>query len=191
MEYGVYVQHTSGGNMILVCLYVDDILLTMGYSDEMVKFKKVLMNEFEMTDLGKLLYSLRMEILYSEKGIIVQQLKYELELLKIFKLINCKSALTLAETNHKLDSDTEGNDVDATTFKQLLGSLRYLCNIIPDICYAIGMISRFMNKSKWSQYQAVVRILKYIKGTLEFGVLFSYGAEKYEDQGDEASEIDD
>ena len=28
MEYGVYVQHTSEGNMILVCLYVDDILLT-------------------------------------------------------------------------------------------------------------------------------------------------------------------
>ena len=40
----------------------------------------VLMNEFEMTDLGNTLYFLGMEILYSEKGIILHQLKYELEL---------------------------------------------------------------------------------------------------------------
>lgn len=50
MEYNVYVQHTSEGNMILVCLYVDDILLTGSCEYEIVKFKKELMNEFEMTD---------------------------------------------------------------------------------------------------------------------------------------------
>lgn len=69
MEYGVYVQNTSQGNMIVVCLYVDDILLTGSCSNEIVKFKKVLMNEFEMTDLGKMVYFLGMEILYFEKGI--------------------------------------------------------------------------------------------------------------------------
>ena len=53
MEYGVYVQHTSKGNMILVCLYVDDILLTGSSEQEIAEFKKVLMNAFEMTDLGK------------------------------------------------------------------------------------------------------------------------------------------
>ncbi|XP_050908478.1 uncharacterized protein LOC127122131 [Lathyrus oleraceus] len=106
MEYDVYVQHTSNSNMILVCLYVDDILLTENFSDEIVKFKK---------------------------------LKYELELLKRFELINCKSAITPAETNHKLDSDVEGDCVDATIFKQLVDSLRYLCNTRPDIYYAVGM----------------------------------------------------
>ncbi|XP_058732763.1 uncharacterized mitochondrial protein AtMg00810-like [Vicia villosa] len=159
MEYGVYVQHTFGGNMILVCLYVDDILLAGSYCDDIVKFKKVPMNEFEMTGLGKLVYSLGMEILYSEKGIILHQLKYELELLKRFELTNCKSAVTPIETNHKLDSDDEGDDIDATTFKQLVYSLRYLCNTRPDICYAVRMMSMLMNKPKWSHYQAVVRIL--------------------------------
>ncbi|XP_050877568.1 secreted RxLR effector protein 161-like [Lathyrus oleraceus] len=43
------------------------------------------------------------------------------------------------------------------------------------------MVSRFMNKPKWSHYQAVVRILRYIKGTLRYGVLFSYGV-KYESE---------
>ncbi|XP_050889780.1 uncharacterized protein LOC127095083 [Lathyrus oleraceus] len=69
----------------------------------------------------------------------LMSLKYELELQKIFELINCKSTITHVETNPKLDFDVEGDDVDATTFKQLVGSLRYLCNTRPDICYAFGM----------------------------------------------------
>lgn len=64
------------------------------------------------------------------------------------------------------------NDVEATIFKQLVGSLRYLCNTRPDICYAVGMVSRLMNKPKWSYYQVAVRILRYIKETLKYGALF-------------------
>ncbi|XP_050909674.1 uncharacterized protein LOC127123506 [Lathyrus oleraceus] len=79
------------------------------------------------------------ELMYLDKGIILHKLKYELELLEIFELTNCKSAIIPAETNHKLDSDVEGDDVDATTFKQLVGSLRYLYNTIFDIYYAVGM----------------------------------------------------
>ena len=149
MEYGVYVQH-SGSNMILVCLYVDDILLTGSCPEDIIKFKKVLMNEFEMTDLGNMVYFLGIKILYSKEGIILHQLKYELELLNKFKLENYKATVTPSETNHKLDSDSEGEDVDATIFKQLVGSLRYLCNTKPYISYAVGLVSRFMSKPKWS-----------------------------------------
>src|ERR1051325_1735109 len=133
------------------------------------------MNEFEMTDLGNMVYFLGMETLYSKEGIILHQFKYELELLKKFKLENCKVVVTQSETNHKLDSNSKPEDVDAMIFKQLVGSLRYLCNTRPDISYAVGLVSRFMSKPKWSHYQAAVRILRYIKGTLKFGILFPSG----------------
>ncbi|XP_050874954.1 uncharacterized mitochondrial protein AtMg00810-like [Lathyrus oleraceus] len=175
MEYGVYMQHTSDGNVIQVCLYVGDILLTWSCTFEINKFKKVLMNEFDMTDLGSMVYFLWMEILHSEKGIIMHQLKYELELLKKFELLNCKSEVTPAKTNHNLDSDFYGEDVDDIPFKQLVGCLRYLCNNRPDICYTVGMVSRFMIKPKWSYYQATIRILNYVKGTLRHGILFPSG----------------
>ena len=68
----------TDNNMILVCLYVDDILLTGSCLEDIKKFKEVLMNEFEMTDLGKMTYFLGMEIMYSKKGIILHQLKYEI-----------------------------------------------------------------------------------------------------------------
>ncbi|XP_050891006.1 uncharacterized mitochondrial protein AtMg00810-like [Lathyrus oleraceus] len=177
MEYGLYVQHIYDSNMILVCLYFDDILLTGSCSDEITKFKKVLMNEFEITDIENMIYFLGMEILYFDKGIIFHQLKYELELLKRFDLINYKSAITHAETNKKLDSDVKGDDIDATIFKQLVDCLRYLCNTISDICYAVEMVSRFINKPEWSDYQVIVMILRYIKGTWKYGLLFSFDCE--------------
>ncbi|XP_050920534.1 secreted RxLR effector protein 161-like [Lathyrus oleraceus] len=135
------------------------------------------MNEFEMSDVGNMVYFPGMEIMYSEKGMILHQLKYELELLKRFELLNCKVDVTPADTNQKLDSDSDGDNVDVAMFKQLVGSLRYLCNTIPDICYAVGTVNRFMSKPKWSHYQAGIRILRYIKGTLKYGVLFPSSVE--------------
>ncbi|XP_058747163.1 secreted RxLR effector protein 161-like [Vicia villosa] len=55
--------------------------------------------------------------------------------------------------------------------------MRYLYNTKPGICYTIGMVSMFMSKPKWSHYQATVRILRYIKRTVKFGVLFPSGSE--------------
>lgn len=89
--------------------------------------------------------------------------------------MNCKSAVTPAERNHKLDSDADGKEVDATTFKQLADSLRYPCNSRPGICYAVGMVSRFLSKPKWSHYQDAVKILRPVKGILRHGIMFPYG----------------
>ncbi|XP_050915280.1 secreted RxLR effector protein 161-like [Lathyrus oleraceus] len=94
-----------------------------------------------MTDLGNIVYFLGMDIMYSEKGIILHQLKYELEL-------NCKVDVIPANAIQKLNSDLD-----------------------------VGMVSMFMSKPKWSRYQAAVRILRYIKGTLKYGVWFPSGAE--------------
>ncbi|XP_050919433.1 uncharacterized mitochondrial protein AtMg00810-like [Lathyrus oleraceus] len=152
MEYDVYVQHTYEGNMIMTCLNVDCILLTRSSERVIAKFKKMLMNEFEIIDLVKMTYFLRMEFMYYEKGVFLHQRKYELELLMRFELLSCKVVVTPAETDHKLDFDSKMDDVDVTTFKLLVGSLRYLCNTRPDICYVVGMISRFMSKPKWSHY---------------------------------------
>lgn len=55
--------------------------------------------------------------------------------------------------------------------------MRYLCNTRSDICYVVGIVGRFRNKPKWPHYQVAVRILRYIKGTLKYGVLFPSDAE--------------
>jgi len=61
-------------------------------------------------------------------------------------------------------------------FSQIVGSLRYLCNSRPDICYLVSVISKFMHDPRKYYWTTTKRILRYIKGTMNFGLLFPYGA---------------
>jgi len=69
-EYGVYVQAVAS-DITLICPYVDNLLVTGNNINNMKKFKQLMMNEFEMTDLGNLSYFLGMEFIRNEKGIIL------------------------------------------------------------------------------------------------------------------------
>jgi len=75
-------------------------------------------------------------------------------------------------TNAKLDECNNEERVEPTEFKQIVRSLRYLYNNIPDMCFAISIISRFMNDPRKSHLTTAKRILRYVKGTLKLGLLF-------------------
>lgn len=182
VEYGVYVMNSKDSGMLIICLYVDDLLLTGSDPEEIKEFKLTLNQEFEMTDLGELSYFLGLEFVKTEEGMIMHQQKYVLEILDRFGLIECKSISNPCETSSKLEECSEEEKVDATMYKQLVGSLRYLCNSRPDICYAVGVISRFMNEPRKSHLIAAKRILRYVKGTANYGLVFP--ANRGEDQLD-------
>ncbi|XP_073221523.1 uncharacterized mitochondrial protein AtMg00820-like [Cicer arietinum] len=85
MEYGVYVKHSTlngESEMILLCLYVDDLLVTGSSSKAITEFKKIMKDEFEMTDLGKLNYFMGMEFAETEEGLLTHQKKYAREILR-------------------------------------------------------------------------------------------------------------
>lgn len=104
------------------CLYVDDLLVTGSDSTEIERFQVLMKFEFEMTDLGKLTYFLGIEFITTEEGIMMQQRKYIIDVLKWFNMAKCNSAATPAETNPKWESNYEGEAVDSTLFIQLVGS---------------------------------------------------------------------
>ncbi|CAJ2637099.1 unnamed protein product [Trifolium pratense] len=174
-EYGVYVQKSTS-SIILICLYVDDLLVTGSDLAEIKKFKSDMMNEFEMTDLGTISYFLGIEFLNTSKGLMLHQRKYAGEILKRFNMTDCTPAITPMETNLKLEKNENEDTIDPTMFKQIVGSLRYLCNSRPDICFAVGLVSRFMEDPRQSHMKAATRILKYIAGTLDYGILFPKSA---------------
>jgi len=53
-----------------------------------------------------------------------------------------------------------------------VGSLRYLCNSRHDNAYAVDIISRFISEPRASHLLAAKRVMRYIKGTPVFGILF-------------------
>jgi len=129
-------------------------------------------NEFEMTNLELLRYFLGIEVHQSKDGMFVSQSKYANNVLKIFNMVKCKVAPTPVMMGLKLSKEDDGSCVDPTLLKRMVGSLMYLTATRPNIMYGISLISRFMESPKDSHWQADKRILRYVSGTKDFGILY-------------------
>ncbi|MCI13770.1 copia-type polyprotein, partial [Trifolium medium] len=139
---------------------------------EIERLTNQLSSEFDMTNLGGLKYFLGLEFTKTKSGILIHQRKYVSNILKRFNMINCNPANAPMEIASSLSNDDEGNCVNSTMYKQMVGSLKYACNSRPDICHSVGIVSRFMQTPKLSHMQAVKRILRYLQGTDDYGVLY-------------------
>ncbi|XP_026441790.1 uncharacterized protein LOC113340960 [Papaver somniferum] len=130
-----------------------------------------------MKDLGHLRYFLGIEVDKSSEGYFISQVKYATEILSRAGLSDSKVAETPLELNAKLNP-FEGKALpDPTLYRQLVGSLNYLTITRPDISYAIHVVSHFMSAPRTTHFAAVLRILRYIKGTLYQGLQFSSQSE--------------
>ncbi|XP_074347427.1 secreted RxLR effector protein 161-like [Apium graveolens] len=119
-------------------------------------------------------YFLGVEVKQNKDGIFMSQKKYAEQILKKFRMEECKPVSTPAEPSIKLRVDSTRESVYPTLFKSLVGSLRYLTFTRPDIMYAVGLVSRYLEKPKQDHFMAAKRILRYIKGTLDQGLFYTY-----------------
>ena len=137
------------------------------------KFKKEMMKEFEMTDIGLMSYYLGIEVKQEKKGILISQQSYVKEVLKKFKMDDSNPVGTPMECGIKLSKHEEGERVDPTLFKSLVGSLRYLICTRPNILYVVGVVNCFMENPTTTHLKAAKRILHYLRGTTNFGLHYS------------------
>ncbi|KAL2243410.1 UNVERIFIED_CONTAM: hypothetical protein Sindi_0459000 [Sesamum indicum] len=127
-------------------------------------FKRVMSKEFEMTDIGLMSYYLRIEVKQREDGIFISQEVYGKEILKKFEMEKCKPVSTPVECGVKLSFYKDDEKIDPTFFKSLIGSLRYLTCMRPNILFGVGLASRYMEAPTSSHLKVAKRILRYIKG---------------------------
>jgi hypothetical protein len=113
------------GEPVILLLYVDDLFLT-GNENLIAESKRNLVAEFEMKDLGMMHYFLGLEVWQRPDGIFLNQGKYVVEILKRFGMLDCKAISTPMVANLKLLCDTTSETVDATIYRQMIGSLMYL-----------------------------------------------------------------
>ena len=87
---------------------------------------------------------------------------------------NCKSMSSPMETNlHKLkEAIAKSPSIDSTLYRQMIRSLMNLVNTRPDICYAINALSQFMCEPKEINLVAIKHIMRYLQGTLNFGLKY-------------------
>ncbi|XP_049381189.1 secreted RxLR effector protein 161-like [Solanum stenotomum] len=65
-----------------------------------------------------------------------------------------------------------GTRIDNTFYKKIVGSLMYLTVTRPDIMYSVSLISRYLENSKETHLLAAKRILRYLQGTNDLGILY-------------------
>ena len=175
-EHGVYRRGDSS-SFLLIGVYVDDLVITGTSTVEIAKFKLQMKQEFEMSDLGLLSYYLGIEVQQREGEITLCQAAYAGKIVERAGLSDCNPCHTPME--HRLQLAKLGEDaqtVDATAYRSLVGSLRYLVNTRPDIIHAVGVVSRHMSAPGKAHWAAVKQILRYIRGTLDYGLRYKTGA---------------
>jgi hypothetical protein len=119
-----------------------------------------------MKDLGKLRYFLGIEVDYHSNSLFLSQTKYASEILLRFGIIDSKISETPLEINCKL-SPTDGQPLPNPEL-----FLNYLTITRPDISHAVHIVSQFMLAPRTVHFAAVLRILRYIKGTLHQDLMY-------------------
>jgi len=168
-ETAMYRQGSERA-VLLVGVYVDDLIIAGADAEEVEKFKAVMKQRFDMSDLGLLSFYLGIEVRQDASSITLRQTHYAKWILELGDMVGCNPAHTPMEEKLKLSRDSEVDEVDPTHYRRLVGSLRYLVHTRPDLAFAVGYVSRFMERPMVEHLQAIKRILRYMVGTLDYGL---------------------
>ncbi|GKV32516.1 hypothetical protein SLEP1_g41114 [Rubroshorea leprosula] len=112
------------------------------------------------------------EVDQSAAGIFISQKKYVQDILDRFRIKDSNPVSTPIDAGMKLVKNPKGKKVNSTLYKQIVGSLMYLNATRPDIMHAVSLISRYMESPKEMHLLAAKRILRYLKGTVEYGLFY-------------------
>jgi histone deacetylase 1/2 len=131
-----------------------------------------LSDTFPIKDLGVLDYFLGLEATYTSGGMTLTQRKYALDLLHRVSMENCKSTSTPLAATEPLARDTGSplGPEDSFRYRSIVGGLQYLTLTRPDIAFAINKVCQFLSQPTEVHWEAVKRILRYVKGTLDTGL---------------------
>ena len=170
-------QRNGKVDFIILALYVDDILLFSNNIDMLTKEKITLGKRFKVEDQDEVHYVLGMSVKRNRKSrtLSISQPKYLEGILKRSNVDKYKPVSTPLEQGRKFQqlSDDE-KPVDVQAYQMIIGCLTYATTATrPDLAAAVGILSKFMSKPGKDHWTGIKRILRYIQGTLNYGLVFS------------------
>lgn len=123
-----------------------------------------------MKDLGPLDFFLGMEAKSDTNGLYLTQRKHIHDILERNSRLGSKPLCSSVATGSKL-SVLDGDPLnDPSLYRSTVGSLQYLSLTRPDIAYAVNQVCQFMQRLSTGHWLVVKRILRYLKGTINFGL---------------------
>jgi hypothetical protein len=163
-------RRSHSNDILLIGVYVDDLVITGSSLAAVEEFKEEMKRAFLMSDLRLLSFYLGIEVCQDVGGITLWQAHYAKKILEMAGMADCKAAATPMEERLGLSHDSTTEEVDAMLYRRIVGSLRYLIHTRPDLTYAVGYVSRFLERPTEEHLQAVKKIIRYIARTLQYGL---------------------
>ena len=163
--------YRRGDDTVYLLLYVDDIVLTASTADLLHRTIVALQREFAMKDLGPLHHFLGITAERRPQGLFLHQRQYAIDILERAGMSDCKPCSTPVDTQAKLSEDDGPPVADATSYRSLTGALQYLTFSRPDIAYAVQQVCLHMHTPREPHLTALKRILRYLRGSLDYGLL--------------------
>jgi hypothetical protein len=168
----VYYRY-GGGQGVILCLYVDDILIFGTSLDVINEVKTLLCQNFDMKDLGEADVILNIKLIKGENGITFSQSHYVEKMLKRFGYKDSKSSPTPYDLSLILRKNRRIGR-DQLRYSQMIDSLMYLASgTRPNISFAVSKLSRFTSNLGDDHWHALERVMYYLVGTIEYGIHYS------------------
>ena len=159
--------------VVVICLYVDDMLIIGSDMEIVTSTKEFLSAQFSMKDLGAADTILGIKLVRTEQGIGLTQSHYIESMLKKYGYFDLSEISVPYDYNKKLEPNT-GRSVDQVLYSRIIGSLMYAMSCTrPNIAFAVGILSRFTSKPGKAHWDAIQRLMRYLKGTLRMGLFYS------------------
>ena len=98
--------------------------------------------------------------------------KYVVEILKKFRMMDCKVITTPMESNLKLMCYASSESIDAMMYHQMISSLMYMMNTRPNICFVVNTLSNFLVNLRHVHLIDSKHVLRYLKGTMDYGLKY-------------------
>ena len=165
--------HFGQATTLIVLVYVDDIIITGSFSTQIFSLIAKLDSIFALRDLGQLSFFLGIKVSYNEGSMNLSQTKYISDLLHKTEMFDTKPAKTLGAIRKNLSKFDGGPMADVTHYRSVVGALQYVTLTRPDIAFAVNKACQFMQQPTTTHWLSVKRILRYLRGTMQDGLLLS------------------
>ncbi|CAN1745337.1 Retrovirus-related Pol polyprotein from transposon TNT 1-94 [Linum perenne] len=157
---------------VILCLYVDDMLIFSSNLEAISETKTFLSSHFEMKDMGEVDVILGVKVIKLGNTFALSQQHYVNKLLVKFNCENEDHVRTPYDSSFHLTKFT-GEAVNQTEYAKTIGSLMFLTNCTrPDVAFAVNRLSRYTSNPSSDHWIALRRVLKYLKGTANWGLKF-------------------
>jgi hypothetical protein len=158
---------------VIVCLYVDDMLIFETNMKGVYETKKYLTSMFKMKDLNEVDTILGIKVKKHSEGYALCQSHYIEKMLLKFKHLGIKEANTPFDSSIKLN-DNSGRAITQLEYASAIGSMMYAMHCtIPDIAFVVCRLSRYTSNPSIDHWKAIDRVLGYLKRTINLGIFYS------------------